>query len=95
MRGKQQDTFENKHDLDFNLVNLVPWWLYFDGSVSDNGQGVGVVYVSPHCTIFEASCPLEYFCTNNQAEYEALLFGLELLTIVGATHIEAFGDSLL
>jgi ribonuclease HI len=43
---------------------------------------------------FEASCRLEYFCTNNQDEYEALLFGLEMLLAIGATHIEAFGDSL-
>src|SRR5438105_4255699 len=65
------------------------------GSVCSNGQGLGVVYVSPHGTVYEASCRLEYFCTNNQAKYEALLFGIELLVAVGPTHIEAFGDSLL
>jgi ribonuclease HI len=56
---------------------------------------VGVVYISPYGAVFEASCRLELFCTNNQAEYEALLFGLELLVAMGATHIAAFGDSLL
>src|SRR5438105_6401090 len=65
------------------------------GSVCSNGQGLGVVYVSPHGTVYEASCRLEYFCTNNQAKYEALLFGIELLVAVGPTHIEAFDDSLL
>ena len=85
----------NKHDVDMNLVSLVPWRLYFDGSVCRNGQGVGIVYISPHGAVFEASCRLEYFCTNNQAEYEALLFGLEMLLAIGATHIEAYGDSLL
>ena len=69
--------------------------IYFDGSVCSNGQGVGIVYISPHGAVFEASCRLEYFCTNNQAEYEALLFGLEMLLAIGATHIEAYGDSLL
>ena len=44
---------------------------------------------------FEASCRLEYFCTNNQAEYEALLFGLEMLLDIGVTYSEAYGDSLL
>ena len=39
--------------------------------------------------------PLRIFCTNNQAEYEALLFGLEMLLAIGVTHIEAYGDSLL
>ena len=86
---------DNEHDINVDLVSLVPWRLYFDGSVYRDGQGVGVVYISPHGSIFEASCHLEYFCTNNQDEYEALLFGLELLIAVGATHVEAFGDSLL
>jgi ribonuclease HI len=83
------------HNVDLDLVSLVPWKLYFDGSVCSNGQGVGVVYISPYGAVFEASCRLEFFCTNNQAEYEALLFRLELLAAIGATHIEAFGDLLL
>ena len=81
----------DKHDIGIDLVLLVPWRLYFDGSVCTNGQGVGIVYISPHGVVFEASCRLEYFCTNNQAEYEALLFGLEMLLAIGVTHIEAYG----
>jgi hypothetical protein len=38
---------------------------------------------------------LNYFCTNNQAKYEALLFGLEILASMKVRHVEAFGDSLL
>jgi len=38
---------------------------------------------------------LEEFCTNNQVEYEALLFVLEFLQSMGVKHVEAFGDSLL
>ena len=49
----------------------------------------------PHGTVFEASCRLDYFCTNNQVEYEALLFRLELLVNAGVSHIEAYGDALL
>ena len=33
--------------------------------------------------------------TNNQVEYETLLFGLEFLQCMGVKHVEAFGDSLL
>jgi ribonuclease HI len=40
------------------------------------------------------SSRLEYFCTNNQAEYEALIFGY-ILESMGAKYVEAFGDSLL
>jgi hypothetical protein len=38
---------------------------------------------------------LEYFCTNNQAEYESLLFSLEILEFMDVKHVEAFCDSLL
>jgi ribonuclease HI len=38
---------------------------------------------------------LEYFCTNNQAEYEAILLALQILSSMGVKHVEAFGDLLL
>lgn len=59
---------DKEHSLDTNIVSLVPWKLYFDVSVCSNGQGVDVFYISPHGVVFEASCRLEYLCTNNQAE---------------------------
>ena len=46
---------------DISLVSLVLWRLYFDGSIRSNDQSVGVVYISPYGTIFEALCRLEYF----------------------------------
>jgi ribonuclease HI len=48
----------------------------FDGSACRGGQGVGVVLVLPRGAVFEQSVHLEYFCTNNQAEYKATLLGL-------------------
>jgi len=51
--------------------------------------------ISPSGAIFEFSNRLKVDCTNNQVEYEALLFGLEFLQYMGVKHVEAFGDSLL
>jgi ribonuclease HI len=45
--------------------------------------------------VFEQSVCLEYFGTNNQAEYEAILLGLQILSSIGIKHVEAFVDSLL
>jgi ribonuclease HI len=36
-----------------------------------------------------------YFCTNNQAEYEAILLGVQILTSIDVKHVETFSDSLL
>jgi ribonuclease HI len=38
---------------------------------------------------------LEYFCTNNEAEYEAILLGLQILSPMSVKHVKAYGDSLL
>jgi ribonuclease HI len=38
---------------------------------------------------------LEYFCTHNQAEYEANMLGLQILSSIGVKSVKAFGDSVL
>jgi hypothetical protein len=38
---------------------------------------------------------LDHKCTNNQIEYEALLFGLQILHDMGVKHVEAYGDFVL
>jgi ribonuclease HI len=50
--------------------------LFFYGSTCREGQSVGVVLISSRGAVIEQSIYLEYFCTNNQAEYEAILLGL-------------------
>ena len=63
--------------------------------VCDDGRGIDVVLISPSGAVFEFSNQLEEYCTNNQVEYDALLFGLEILQSMGVKHVEVFGDSLL
>jgi ribonuclease HI len=84
-----------EHDLDVVLILLTPWKLYFDGSACSDGQGMGIVFISPNGACFEMVSRLEYFCTNNQAKYEAFLFGLEILESMHVKHVDTFGDSLL
>jgi Reverse transcriptase-like len=64
------------------------WELYFDGASSIKpiaGPGVptvragaGLVFVTPKGGIIRHSLALTEPCTNNEAEYEALIAGLEL-----------------
>ena len=81
--------------MEVGYITCTPWRLYFDGSVCDDGQGIDHVLISPSGAIFEFSNRLEEFCTNNQVEYEALLFGLEFLESMGVKYMEAYGDLLL
>jgi ribonuclease HI len=45
--------------------------------------------------MFEFSIPIQPIVTNNQAEYEALLRGLQYLREAKAISVEIFGDSEL
>ena len=35
----------DKHDLEVGYITCTPWKLYFDGSVCDNGQGIGAILI--------------------------------------------------
>jgi hypothetical protein len=64
------------------------WKLFFDGSVCSQGRDIGCFIESPNGAEYEVSTRLEFRCTNNQAEYEALLTGLEVLIEVEAERVE-------
>jgi hypothetical protein len=70
-----------------SYLTITPWTLYIDGSVCNEGQGIGIVLVSPSDVSFDFSSRLKTYCTNNQAEYETLLFGLELLNCMGVQQV--------
>jgi ribonuclease HI len=55
----------------------------FDGSICSRGLGVGCFIKSPRGVEHEFSIRLGFECTNNQAEYKALVAGLETLTSMG------------
>ena len=73
----------------------MPWTLFFDGSSYKQGGGIGIVIILPQGTSFEFVFQTKPMTTNNQAEYEAILKGHQLLHEVKAESIEIFGDSQL
>ena len=42
----------NEHDLEVGYITCTPLKLYFDGSVCDDGQEIGVVLISPNRAVF-------------------------------------------
>ena len=59
------------------------------------GVGAGVYIISPIRDFKAFSYKLTFECTNNVAEYEALLLGLPPLKDLGAKRVKVFGDSEL
>ena len=66
-----------------------------DGSSTLHAGGIGVVLKSPEADTLKRKVRLHYPTTNNEAEYEALLKGLELAKSLGAESVLVQGDSQL
>ena len=79
-----------KNEDEYEIKTL--WNMSFDGSCGKTGSGAGVWI---HNTNKGHSYKLDFQCTNNIAEYEALLLGLHFLKDLGAKKISVQGDSKL
>jgi ribonuclease HI len=71
------------------------WHMHFDGSCSNEGNGAGIILYSHVGKIHNFSYRLEFACTNNVTEFEALLLGIENDYNLGCGHLTVFGDSKL
>nr|AAM74451.1 Putative retroelement [Oryza sativa Japonica Group]ABB47429.1 retrotransposon protein, putative, unclassified [Oryza sativa Japonica Group] len=89
------DCIVDHRDDSIGSVEVVPWTLFFDRSVCTHGYGIGLVIISPRGANFEFAYTIKPYASNNQAEYEAVLKGLQLLKEVEANAIKIMGDSLL
>ncbi|XP_042418938.1 uncharacterized protein LOC122007191 [Zingiber officinale] len=71
------------------------WKIYVDGSANHHGSGVGVLVISPQGDILQLAVRLNFRVTNNEAEYEALLAGLQVARYVGVARVIIYSDSQL
>jgi ribonuclease HI len=69
------------------------WHMHFDGAFSRLGKGAGIVLQAPNGKVSKFAYRLEFDATNNVAEYEALLLGLELCKDRGVKCLCIRGDS--
>jgi len=98
VKGQIVADFIADHSIDEPLhrgIESQPWELYFDGSSHKNGTGIRIVVVSPKNDKVKHKFRINQFCSNNEAEYEALITGLEIALQSGARFIEIRGDSEL
>jgi ribonuclease HI len=89
-----RDWFIQEGKLDMDTVEETKgiWTLEFDGSHLGLGAGARIVLTAPSGESFYRSYRLEFSCTNNVAEYEALILGLNLAIDKKATILEVKVD---
>jgi ribonuclease HI len=67
--------------------------MYFDGSLKLGGVGVGVLFISIEGKQLKYVLQTLWQATNNDAEYEALIHGLRIVTSLGIKRLLVYGDS--
>jgi hypothetical protein len=68
------------------------WGLDFDGAHSSVGSGAGIVLRSPDNETTLFSYRLEFDCTNNIAEYESLILGINLAIDMNIKNLARKGE---
>jgi ribonuclease HI len=69
--------------------------LIFDGAVNVYGNGIRAVVISPKGHHIPFTARLRFDCTNNIAEYEACIMGIEEVIDLRIKRIKTYGDSAL
>jgi ribonuclease HI len=77
------------------VIQSIMWKMYFDGASNRHGSGIGILLVSPTDSHIPISIKLQFSTTNNMAEYEACILGLEATISLGIKVLEVYGDSAL
>ncbi|XP_070047499.1 uncharacterized protein [Nicotiana tomentosiformis] len=86
-------------DEEVNLVDKVVqddsqiWKLYFDGAINIKGVGIGALLVSPTGQHYPATARRHFFYTNNTAEYEACIMGLNMAINLNVHELLVIRDS--
>ncbi|PKI59203.1 hypothetical protein CRG98_020404, partial [Punica granatum] len=97
----EDDTPINSHFPDERILQVdgeedkPAWKMYFDGVVNSIGSGIGAVLISPDGRYYPIAAKVDYPCTNNVAEYEACILGLQAAIDFKVKELEVFGDSTL
>jgi ribonuclease HI len=67
--------------------------MYFDGSLKLGRAGASVLFISPEGKQLKYVLQILWQATNNEVEYEALIYGLKIVTLLGIKRLLVYGDS--
>ncbi|XP_062005650.1 uncharacterized protein LOC133722800 [Rosa rugosa] len=71
------------------------WRLYVDGASNKKTSGTGILLISPDDQVYKYALKFAFKASNNAAEYEALIAGLQIARELGVQHLSIFSDSQL
>ena len=75
--------------------DLPIWRLSVDGAANAQGSGAGLILTSPEGIDVEYALRFDFQASNKEAEYEAVIVGLNLAHSMEADQLEVSSDSQL
>ena len=75
--------------------DLPIWKLSIDGASNAQGSGAGLILTSPEGIDIEYALRFGFHASNNEAEYEAVIAGLNLALSLEIDQLEVYSDSQL
>ncbi|GJX97650.1 reverse transcriptase domain-containing protein, partial [Tanacetum coccineum] len=90
-----EDIPESSNARENLTLGLRAWRLYTDGASNSGGSRAGLILLAPDDVEYSYALRLNFFNSNNNVEYEALLTGLRIATKTQVKDIHAFVDSKL
>ncbi|GJZ42807.1 reverse transcriptase domain-containing protein [Tanacetum coccineum] len=85
---------ESPNELMAELEELPePWTLFTDGSSCIDGSRAGLILTNSKGVEFTYGMRFRFEATNNEAEYEALIVGLQIAEKIGVKNLQANVDS--
>ncbi|KAI3470777.1 hypothetical protein Pfo_027440 [Paulownia fortunei] len=90
------ELFDDLPDEDVFVIEITPpWKTYFDGASHKKKADAGVIFITSDGEVLSYSFTLIQNYSNNVAEYQALIFGLEMVVDIKQLHLKVYGDSKL
>ena len=91
----KEAVIETKQERSWKQFLDSTWKVFVDGSSTSKRAGTGIVLQSPEGLVVEQALTLGFKVSNNEAEYEALIVGLNSAKILKAQQLVVFGNSQL
>ena len=76
-------------------TDLSTWKLFVDGASNAQGSGAGLILTSPEGVDIEYALRFGFHTSNNEAEYETVIAGLNLAHSLEVDQLEVYSDSQL
>jgi hypothetical protein len=81
-----------------DMCNTGVWKMYFDGALSSEGEGAGVILVAlegKFIVPFSHRLQWDIYYKNNVCEYEVLILGIEAAKKINISNLDVYGDAEL